>query len=130
MPLPTGPKCSTRVANEALRLTWWGFGISAVTGALLFAVNAVTYYGNTAFRLKMVLLLLAGANMALFHRYTVATVGAWDAAATPPRAARLAGLSSLVLWTAIILLARWIGFTKGYDFSIPEGVDLSAPFTQ
>jgi hypothetical protein len=24
----------------------------------------------------------------------------------------------------VVLLGRWIGFTKGYDFSIPDGVDL------
>ena len=44
-------------------------------------------------------------------------------AARPLRAARIAGLASLVLWAAVVLLGRWIGFTKGYDFTIPPGVD-------
>jgi hypothetical protein len=30
----------------------------------------------------------------------------------------------LLLWAAVVLLGRWIGFTKGYDFTIPPGVDL------
>jgi len=25
------------------------------------------------------------------------------------------------------LLGRWIGFTKGYDFAIPAGVELAFP---
>jgi hypothetical protein len=26
-----------------------------------------------------------------------------------------------------VLLGRWIGFTKGYDFTIPAGVELILP---
>jgi hypothetical protein len=33
-------------------------------------------------------------------------------------------LVSLALWAAVVLLGRWIGFTKGYDFTIPPGVEL------
>jgi hypothetical protein len=29
-----------------------------------------------------------------------------------------------MLWAAVVLLGRWIGFTKGYDFTIPPDVDL------
>ena len=28
---------------------------------------------------------------------------------------------------AIIFLGRWIGFTKGYDFSVPEDVQFEFP---
>jgi hypothetical protein len=31
---------------------------------------------------------------------------------------------SVVLWAAVVLLGRWIGFTKGYDFDIPQDVQL------
>ena len=33
----------------------------------------------------------------------------------------------MLLWAAVVLLGRWIGFTKGYDFTVPAGVDLSFP---
>ena len=48
----------------------------------------------------------------------------WDDALPPPTLARLAGASSLLLWVLVIFLGRWIGFTKGYDFTIPPGVEL------
>jgi hypothetical protein len=34
----------------------------------------------------------------------------------------LAGALSIVLWVAVIVFGRWIGFTKGYDFTIPDDV--------
>jgi Family of unknown function (DUF6644) len=118
----------TRVCDELLRLTWAAFFFAVCTGLLMFAANANTYYGNTAFRLKMLALLGAGLNMALFQRITFRTVGAWDTGAPAPLAGRLAGAASILIWVAVIFLARWIGFTKGYDFAVPEDVDVNFQF--
>ena len=109
--------------------TWGAFGIAAVTGVLLFMVNAVTYHRNTAFWLKMATIVLAGINMFIFERVTAKSVASWDKGVLPPPAARLAGALSIVLWVAVIVFGRWIGFTKGYDFTIPEEVqfDFSLP---
>jgi hypothetical protein len=118
-----------RMHDELLRWTWGAFGIAAITGVLLFMVNAVTYHRNTAFWLKMVTIVLAGINMLVFELVTARSVASWDNGVAPPRAARLAGALSIVLWVAVIVFGRWIGFTKGYDFSIPEDVqfDFSLP---
>ena len=117
----------TRVSGELLRFTWFGFAAAAITGAMMFAANAVTYYGNTAFRLKLVAMAAAGINMAIFQFVTERRVSAWDRDARPPAAARVAGLLSILLWIAVIFLGRWIGFTKGYDFAIPEEVQFEFP---
>lgn len=115
----------TRVSGELLRITWFGFAAAAITGAMMFAANAITYYGNTAFRLKLVALAAAGVNMAIFQLVTGHP--AWDRDVRPPNAARIAGLLSILLWVTVILLGRWIGFTKGYDFTIPEDVQFEFP---
>ena len=112
----------TRVSNEMLRFTWVAFGVAVVTGALMFVANAQTYFVNTAFRWKLAALLLAGINMAIFQHLTLRSVGTWDHGVRPPTAGRVAGALSLLLWIAVIFFARWIGFTKGYDFSVPEDV--------
>ena len=109
----------TRVSDELLKLTWGAFFTALVTGALMFAANANTYYGNTAFRCKMVALLLAGLNMAIFQLVTFRTVGNWNTDVKPPSAARVAGVLSILVWMAVIFFARWIGFTKGYQFEAP-----------
>jgi hypothetical protein len=92
----------------------------------MFTTSAHTYFGNVAFQLKALALLGAGLNMAVFQLLTARGIGAWDLG-PPPRAARVAGLVSLLLWAAVVLLGRWIGFTKGYDFAIPPGVELEFP---
>jgi uncharacterized protein DUF6644 len=116
----------SRIGRETLPLTWSAFALAVVTGSLMFTTSAPTYFYNTAFQLKALALLGAGLNMALFQLLTARGVAAWDSGETP-RAARVAGLVSLALWAAVVLLGRWIGFTKGYDFTIPPGVELEFP---
>ena len=116
----------SRIGREALPLTWVAFALAVVTGSLMFTTSAPTYFHNTAFQFKALALLGAGLNMALFQLFTAPDVAAWDLGKAP-RAARIAGLVSLALWAAVVLLGRWIGFTKGYDFTIPPGVELEFP---
>jgi len=128
---PNARRSFTRIEHELLRYTWGAFIISVVTGILMFAANATTYYGNTAFRLKMLALLVAGLNMAAFEFVTKRSVGSWDKDVMPAPAARFAGAASIVIWTAVIAIARWIAWTKGYGAgaSIPDNLnfDFSGP---
>ena len=48
--------------------------------------------------------------MALFHWLGTRHLEAWDRG-RPPRAAKLAGGASLLLWTTIVAAGRWVGFT-------------------
>lgn len=115
------------VAREMLGKTWAAFIVAVITGMLLVTPNAITYYVNTAFRLKLLALLLAGINMLVFQVLTARTMPQWDNSPRTPTAARTAAIVSLVLWTAIIFLGRWIGFTKGYDFAVPQDVQFEFP---
>jgi hypothetical protein len=98
------------IMAERLPLTWSAFAVAAVAGSLLFSSKAVTYYDDWPFRLKMICLALAGLNMAWFHAFTFRRVAEWDRA-DPPRAARIAGAASLILWITIVGAGRWVGFT-------------------
>lgn len=100
----------SRVAAEMLPWTWTAFAIAALAGMLMFSSKALTYYSNIPFRLKMVCLLLAGINMVMFHWLGARNLADWDRG-RPPRAAKLAGGASLLLWTTIVAAGRWIGFT-------------------
>jgi hypothetical protein len=120
---PNTKRSFTRISHEMLRVTWAAFGLAVITGALMFAANASTYYGNTAFRFKMLALLLAGVNMAIFQFITYRTVGKWDSGAPVPAAGRVAGAVSITIWVSVICFARWIGFTKGYNFDVPTDVN-------
>ena len=87
--IPNVKRSFIRMHHELLRWTWGAFGIAAVTGVLLFMVNAVTYHRNTAFWLKMVTIVLAGINMLVFEGLTAKSAASWDKGVTPPAAARL-----------------------------------------
>lgn len=97
--------------NRVLPATWAAFAVALVAGSLMFSANAVAYYNNVPFRLKVGLLVLAGLNMAAFHLGAHKQVSDWGHAPRPPASARFAGAASLSLWIAIVVAGRWIGFT-------------------
>jgi hypothetical protein len=124
--LPDTKRSFTRVSDEMLKLTWSAFVLAVVTGFVMFAANANTYIHNTQFQFKMFALVAAGLNMLIFQMLTFRTVGAWDTDKASPTAAKIAGTLSIVLWLSVIFLARWIGFTKGYNFeAAPADVDFN-----
>jgi hypothetical protein len=97
--------------NRILPVTVTGFAILLVTGALLFAANPVHYYHSVWFRLKVVFILLAAANIFWFHRRTQATIEAWDTAPSPPSSVKLAAAASLTCWILVIACGRLTAFT-------------------
>jgi hypothetical protein len=96
---------------ELLPITWTAFALAVVAGSLMFVSNAVMYAHNTQFRIKMLLILLAGINMLFFHFVTQRNLALWDEITQPPWPARLAGAVSLSLWIGVVFFARWTGFT-------------------
>lgn len=104
----------TAVEKDTIGLTWKAFVIAVITGLLMFVSKAATYMANPYFLWKMVLMALAGVNMAIFHRVVAKGVDEWgQPGATIPTGAKVAGLTSLALWAIIPFLGRIIGFTLG-----------------
>jgi len=79
-----------------------GFGLCALTGLTMFAGQAQELLINPAFRLKLLLISLAGLNAAVFH--------ARPGPLAEDGPARLQGLLSLGIWLAVILCGRWIAY--------------------
>ena len=100
----------SQIAGQVLPLTWAGFVAMFVSGGLLFLAEATKSYGNPAFRVKMLLLLIAGLNPLVFHTTIYRTVSAWDDARITPWRARLAAALSLTLWSGIIIAGRAIAY--------------------
>ncbi len=85
------------------------FVIAVITGLGLFVTRASAHMTNPAFQWKLVLIALAGLNMAVFHFRIYRKVWQWDMASTIPIQARIAGAGSLFLWTGVMLSGRWVG---------------------
>jgi hypothetical protein len=100
----------SQVTARLLPWAWLGFGVQVVTGVLLFSSEAVKIYGNPAFRLKMLLLLLAGIQALIFQTVVSSRLPAWDDRPALPVIAKVMGLTSILLWLGIVTAGRFIGF--------------------
>jgi len=93
-----------QVAKDATRLLWVGFAMAVGSGILMFIGSPKHYFYNPAFDVKMLLLLLAVIVQALFFGRVAATE------MQKPWLARTAVALSLVLWFAVSMAGRAIGF--------------------
>ncbi|GAA3956004.1 hypothetical protein [Allohahella marinimesophila] len=75
-----------------------GLGLVIVTGLSLFSVQATSYAESTVFRIKLLLIAVAGLNAAL---YQTTTHRLWH---------QIMAALSLLLWLAVITMGRLIGF--------------------
>jgi hypothetical protein len=100
----------SEVANRLLPWTVLGFVVMVISGALLFYAIPVKTYLNIFFRIKVLLLLLAGINVAVFHNTIDRKRSEWDLDPVPPLRARLAGAFSLLLWAGIVVAGRMIAY--------------------
>ena len=103
----------TAMSNDTLPWTWVAFILAAISGSLLFVSKASGYAANPWFLLKMGTLVLAGANMAVFHLSVWRTVHEWDSDCVVPTAGKIAGGLSLFFWILVVFFGRAIGFTLG-----------------
>ena len=90
------------------RTAAWGLALAVLTGLWLFSVRPLDYWGNAAFLCKLGLLVMALANVAWQHRgadWAKLLNGQGVATGVRVRAAL-----SLLLWCAVLLAGRWIGF--------------------
>jgi len=71
-----------------------GMALVLMTGVVLFVSGAARYYQSTAFRIKMILLLLIALNAIIFRQ----------------RRSRLNSVVMLALWAAVIFASRGIAF--------------------
>lgn len=108
------------------RLLPWtrvGFALMVVTGLLLFYSSPLRYYHNLFFRIKIALLCVAGLNVWFFHSRIHRSISGWDDDPRPPRAARMAGIVSLVVWTGVVFAGRLVAY-NWFDCDIQPQSDV------
>jgi hypothetical protein len=82
----------------------FGFLLAAVAGLLLFATDARAYAESALFRAKLVLIAAALANAWLLRRID------WRGTRSSDRRVAVAAAASLLLWLAVIVVGRLIGY--------------------
>jgi hypothetical protein len=96
--------------NRLIRWTWTGFAVMVTSGSFMFASEASKMYQNEAFRLKMLLIVVAGLNAFIFEMIAFRRVSEWDTNRRGPFMAKLAATVSLLTWVGVITAGRWIAY--------------------
>ena len=103
-----------RLASHVLPWTAGSFLLIIPSGLLMFTAHATEFVQSEVFVLKMLLILAAGVNAALFHTITFRTADVWDTEEmrklAPPPSARAAGAISLLLWISVIACGRLLAY--------------------
>ena len=95
--------------RELIPWAWGAFAIAVITGVGMFIPRASGHVLNPAFQSKMVLLVLAGINMAYFHFKLFRNIDQFDNSNNLPTSVKVAGALSLFLWSGVMLAGRWVG---------------------
>ena len=97
------------VMDQLMPWTIAGFAVMLLTGLLLFATQAVKAWGNTFFRVKMLLLALSGINALYYQLKYYPKMPEWDRTATP-MGVRVIALLSLIFWIGVIACGRTMAY--------------------
>ena len=102
----------SELSKQLMPLKWLGFVVVVGSGLALFMSDATRLYRNWAFLVKAVLLLLVALNAWVFRAVVYRDIAKWDQSADPPTGAKRSASLSLLLWLAIIVTSRLIGFVE------------------
>ena len=97
------------IMEQLMPFTLAGFAVEMLTGVLLFLTQAVKAYGNPFFRVKMLLLVLAGINALYYQVKYYPKMAEWDRTATP-FGVRIIAVMSLALWAGVIACGRTMAY--------------------
>lgn len=96
--------------RHVLPCVWTGFAIATFSGLWLISFQATQLVNDEAFRIKMLLLPLAGLNAAFMHYVGQRTLPSWDIGQWSPPAVRVSAALSLLLWAGILACGRLIAY--------------------
>jgi len=120
----------SEVYGQLRRWKQLGFVIMVTMGLLLATSEMDKYYGNPYFLMKMSLLLLVAVHAIVFRKSVYGNTEALDRAPQMPAVAKVAAITSLVLWIGIASCGRWIAYyePKDKDKGKPAfSLNISAP---
>lgn len=89
---------------------WGGFAINALSGSLIFIYGATNFSVNPAFRVKMVLMALAGINALIFTLAAARSGGAWIDSGRVPTGLKAVATASFLLWIGVVTAGRWMAY--------------------
>ncbi|MDP2125902.1 MAG: hypothetical protein Q8K97_00875, partial [Pseudohongiella sp.] len=93
-----------------------GFLLNALTGFMFIISDPGQYVYNPAFQIKVLAMIIAGINLAVFYLVMAKKVRALSDDAIVPLPARLIAMTSLCCWCVVIAGGRLITFYRPPEF--------------
>lgn len=100
----------TKMSEQIIPWSVSGLLLAIISGSALFLTDIGLFWGNPALEIKLLLIIAALANVAIFHFGVFRKVKAWDQDKGPPVSARMSGSVSIVFWLAAIISGRLIAY--------------------
>jgi uncharacterized membrane protein len=101
---------ASRIAARLHTPMMIGFCVMIVTGLLLYFAVPVRVTQSIWFRIKFILLVLAGINAWIFNRKMHESASAWENQEKAPKVLRFSAALSLGLWAGVIVTGRLIAY--------------------
>jgi len=99
-----------QLARHVLPWTAGALLLIVPTGLLMFIAHAGDLIANRAFQVKLLLIMTAGVNAALFHLGPYRTVENWDQGTPVPVVAKAHAVASLLMWLGVISCGRLLAY--------------------
>jgi uncharacterized membrane-anchored protein len=93
---------------------WRGLAVLLFTGVVQTLAEPVRQFVTPMFWAKMVMIILVATITALYATAVRRNAARWDAAASRPWTAKIFAVASTLLWLAIIVCGRFIGYTWSF----------------
>jgi len=105
-----GRETPAELCSGLILWNWIGFVIGIAGGFLLFAASAATYVINSAFLMKLLILIPVGLILHIIIQRKV--LYEWSKMPEMPRIAKLAGLIELLCWLSVATAAVLIPYLE------------------
>jgi hypothetical protein len=99
----------SQMLSRMLPWTIAGFVLLVITGCMLFLAIPLRTYHSLWFRLKLVMILIAGINIAIFTFKVERNKAQWDLGPVP-RNSKICAAVSLSAWACVIVFGRLIAY--------------------
>ncbi len=96
--------------QKFLVVVWVAFAVSLVTGTALFVADAPRFFESPTFRVKALLIVLAGVTAWLLCRAVFRDGVGWSGAGDAPRSTKIIAGISLAFWVGAIFAGRMTAY--------------------
>lgn len=107
--------------RKLMIVVWFGFWCNAISGVMLFVIDAKKDYYSWLFRSKLLLIalgLIMGARITSTVLKKTNEYASGDADA--PHQAKVLAVGSLLVWASAIFIGRWMAYNTYGDIGVDE----------